>query len=42
LTPISGEVNKWTEREVVSALYKDRREVLADDSREVIGGFAGW
>jgi len=42
LTPIPGEINKWIEREVVSALYKDRREVLADDSREVIGDFAGW
>jgi len=41
LTPVSGETNKWIEREVVSALYKDRRELLVDNSREVVGDF-GW
>ena len=42
MTPVSGETNKWIEREVVSALYKDRRELLVDNSREVVGDFGRW
>jgi hypothetical protein len=42
LTPVAGIKNKWVEREVVSALYVDRREVLIDDVREVTGEFGDW
>ncbi|KIY65199.1 Metallo-dependent phosphatase [Cylindrobasidium torrendii FP15055 ss-10] len=31
---------EWQEREVVSALYEDRQEILADDTRRVVGNFA--
>jgi hypothetical protein len=29
----------WQEREVVSALYVDRQEVLVVDERQVVGDF---
>lgn len=32
-------VKKWKEKEVVSALYVDRQEVLAVDEREILGEF---
>ncbi|KAF9036262.1 Metallo-dependent phosphatase-like protein [Panaeolus papilionaceus] len=32
-----GENQRWIETEVVSALYPDRREVLATEEREVVG-----
>ena len=35
LVPIAGKENRWVEREVVSALYVDRQEVLAEEVREV-------
>ena len=36
LTPvIKGGVEKWIEKEVVRALYADKREVVADDIREI-------
>ena len=41
LTPLSdghtGGEKRWTEREIVTALYVDREVVLADDSREIVG-----
>ncbi|KAF9489422.1 Metallo-dependent phosphatase [Pleurotus eryngii] len=37
LTPVAGRV--WKEREVVSALYPDRQEVLVDEERVVVGDF---
>jgi len=40
LTPIGDDTSKrWREKEVVSALYQDRREVLAVDEREIVGKF---
>ena len=43
LTPTSeftdAETQKWTEKEVVKALYVDREVVLAEDEREVVGDF---
>lgn len=30
---------RWIEKEVVSALYVDRQEILASDEREVVGEF---
>jgi len=37
-----GKKQKWIEREVVSALYVDRQEIIADEEREVVGDFAGY
>lgn len=37
LTPVTGRV--WKEREVVSALYPDRQEVLVDEERVVVGDY---
>ncbi|KAI0783648.1 Metallo-dependent phosphatase [Abortiporus biennis] len=46
LTPTQNDVNgkptSWKEREIVTALYIDREEVLADDERDVMGNFYGW
>lgn len=40
LTPIGDDASKrWREKEVVSALYHDRQEVLAVDEREIVGDF---
>jgi hypothetical protein len=39
LTPLDRMEKRWEEREIVSALYPDREEVLAVDVREVIGDF---
>jgi len=40
LQPIGDPAEKrWLETEVVSALYSDRRDVLATDEREVVGDF---
>jgi hypothetical protein len=40
LEPIGGDQSKrWIEREVVSALYADRQEVITTDEREVVGSF---
>lgn len=43
MTPVvgsgEGKHQKWQEREVVSALYADRQEILAIDEREVVGDF---
>jgi len=30
---------RWKEKEVVSALYPDRQEIIASDEREVVGEF---
>ncbi|KAJ7678950.1 Metallo-dependent phosphatase-like protein [Mycena polygramma] len=40
-TPIDNEEGepRWTEREVVSALYADRQEVIVDEMRTVVGDF---
>jgi len=40
LKPV-GDANsqRWMEKEVVSALYPDRQEILASDEREVVGEF---
>ncbi|EKM78847.1 hypothetical protein AGABI1DRAFT_59991 [Agaricus bisporus var. burnettii JB137-S8] len=41
LAPIGDPAERrWQETEVISALYPDRREVLATDEREVIGDFS--
>ena len=41
LAPLSdheaGKEKKWSEREVVKALYVDSEIVLADDTRELVG-----
>lgn len=46
LTPIlvedSGSEQRWIEKEVVSALYPDRQELLVIDEREVVGDFRGY
>lgn len=46
LTPIgvsdSGSKQRWIEKEVVSALYPDRQELLVTDEREVTGNFGGY
>jgi len=40
LTPIGDDASRrWREKEVVSALYHDRQEVLAVDEREIVGDF---
>ena len=40
LTPIGDDASqRWREKEVVSALYHDRQEVLAVDEREIVGNF---
>lgn len=43
LTPVDAALDdpegKWKEREVVTALYKDRQEVLVVDERMVTGNF---
>ncbi|KAF5382177.1 hypothetical protein D9615_004405 [Tricholomella constricta] len=40
LTPVGNhEEQRWVEKEVVSALYPDRQEVLVVDEREVVGDF---
>ncbi|KAI0331904.1 hypothetical protein GY45DRAFT_1321712 [Cubamyces sp. BRFM 1775] len=43
LTPTSeftdAETQRWTEKEVVKALYVDREVVLAEDERDVVGDF---
>lgn len=45
LTPVLGEGEedgkRWQEREEISAVYEDRREVLVVDEREVVGDFGG-
>ncbi len=33
------EEQEWQEREVVSALYADRQDVLSEDVRRVVGNF---
>lgn len=33
------ETKTWVERELVTAIYEDREEVLAEDEREVYGDF---
>ena len=40
LTPIGDDASqRWREKEVVSALYHDRQEVLAIEEREIVGKF---
>ncbi|KAH8814692.1 Metallo-dependent phosphatase-like protein [Flagelloscypha sp. PMI_526] len=40
LTPVGDdESGRWLEREIVSALYPERREVIVDLEREVVGEF---
>lgn len=40
LKPIGGSFSqRWKEKEVVSAIYPDRREVIATSEREVVGDF---
>ena len=44
LTPLpesssNSHEKRWKEREVVTALYMDRHEVLAVSEREVVGDF---
>ncbi|KAG6862541.1 hypothetical protein C0995_000089 [Termitomyces sp. Mi166 len=40
LTPIGADEEKrWIEKEVVSALYPDKQEILVVDEREVVGDF---
>jgi hypothetical protein len=44
LTPLNddgatGSDQRWTEREVVSALYPDHTEIIVDEEREVVGAF---
>ncbi len=43
LTPASTSKDaaeqKWTEKEVVKALYPDREVLIASDEREVVGDF---
>jgi len=40
LTPIGNDSSRrWQEKEVVSALYPDRQEVLAVEEREIVGNF---
>ena len=40
LTPIGVDASRrWREKEVVSALYNDRQEVLAVEEREIVGNF---
>ncbi|KAJ7593324.1 Metallo-dependent phosphatase-like protein [Mycena floridula] len=36
----SGKDQKWQEREVVSALYDDREDIITVDEREIVGDFA--
>jgi hypothetical protein len=38
----AGAERRWKERELVVAVYPDRREVLADDERTVTGDFAAF
>jgi hypothetical protein len=40
LTPIEDREEAWVEREIVSAIYPDRREVIVDSNREIVGNFA--
>ncbi|TFK40433.1 Metallo-dependent phosphatase-like protein [Crucibulum laeve] len=41
LTPIGDDSDqRWIEKEVVSAIYADRQEVLIRDTREVVGDFS--
>ena len=37
LTPTEDGEMRWKERETVVAVYFDRRDVLADDVREIVG-----
>jgi len=40
LTPVGDDAdNRWVEKEVVSALYEDRQEVLVESKKEVVGNF---
>lgn len=40
LKPVGdADSQRWIEKEVVSALYPDRQEILASDEREVVGEF---
>lgn len=43
LTPVDAKMDdmegKWKEREVVTAIYQDRREVLAADERIIKGNY---
>ncbi|KAF8656201.1 hypothetical protein AX16_002637 [Volvariella volvacea WC 439] len=43
LTPIEKADNlaeqKWEEREVVTALYPDRQDILVDETRDIVGDF---
>lgn len=38
----AGGPQRWTEKEVISALYPDAQEVLVVDEREIIGDFRGF
>lgn len=46
LTPVGNAEHpreqRWKEREIVSALYVDRRDVLIDEEREVVGDFSQY
>ena len=43
LSPIGHDHEmRWQETEIVSAIYHDRREVLARTEREVVGDFQHW
>ena len=40
LTPIGEDASgRWQEREVITALYPDRQQVLVIDEREIVGDF---
>jgi hypothetical protein len=41
LTPTT-EHQKWIEKEVVSAVYVDRTDVIAIDERVIVGDFGAW
>ena len=43
LSPLGHDKDeRWHETETVSAIYADRREVLVQTEREVVGEFEHW
>lgn len=40
--PMARWQETWVERELVTAIYENGRETLADDARHVQGDFAGY
>jgi hypothetical protein len=39
---MSGSEQRWIEKEIVTALYPDRQEILVMDEREIVGDFQGY